>query len=284
MRDGVRDGEVLATMIDFVSIVIPFFRAGRFVENIVRSLSCQAPECIGEVVVVDDGRGIDIQRLITAAAGTSIAEKYRFVSTLGQQGPARARNLGLQVARGRYVAFLDCDDSWRPEFLAVMVAEMRARSVPVLVCEVEFRKGANATRLLLPAELTFGDMLQTNPIAVPAVFVDRRDLVDFRFPEHGHEDYALWLAIATRVPAIGCVQMPLVVINRVEGSVSSRKARAASWHWRVLGTYSSISVATRCALFALYAANAILKRIRTEYRPLLIRSRHWPLRRSAHPD
>jgi glycosyltransferase involved in cell wall biosynthesis len=101
-----------------VSVVIPAFNCGRYVEDAVESVLDQTYRRF-EIIVVDDGSTDD-------TAGR--LEKYRDavrVVTQENRGSSRARNVGLGLARGEYVAFLDADDRWRPRKLEWQLACFR---------------------------------------------------------------------------------------------------------------------------------------------------------------
>lgn len=93
-----------------VSIVIPAFNAERFIAKTLASAQAQTYENI-ELVVVDDG-STDGTRSIVETLGAA-DKRLRLFST-PNRGVARARNLGIENARGAYVAFLDADDLWHP--------------------------------------------------------------------------------------------------------------------------------------------------------------------------
>ena len=101
-----------------VSVVIPTFNCGRYVEDAVESVLNQTYRRL-EVIVVDDGSTDD--------TGTKL-KKYKErvqVVTQENQGSSKARNVGLDLSRGEYVAFLDADDRWRPGKLKWQIACFR---------------------------------------------------------------------------------------------------------------------------------------------------------------
>lgn len=93
-----------------VTIVIPTYNAGSFIEETIRSVLTQTFDDL-EVIVVDDG-STDATCAVAAALGSEVR-----VLRQRRAGVCVARNRGLQEARGRYICFLDHDDVWHPEKL-----------------------------------------------------------------------------------------------------------------------------------------------------------------------
>lgn len=80
-----------------------------------------------ELIVVDDGSTDDTLRLIEEFRDPRI----RVLST-ENQGPSAARNAGLALAEGEFVAYLDSDNRWKPDFLGCMLAAAQAEEENVL--------------------------------------------------------------------------------------------------------------------------------------------------------
>src|SRR5215470_4562642 len=103
-----------------ISCIIPVFNGERYLREAVDSILQQGYRPL-EIIVVDDG-----SRDGTAAVAASYGEQLTYLRQ-ANAGPAAARNLGLSVARGEFIAFLDADDLWHPEKLACQMARFTAR-------------------------------------------------------------------------------------------------------------------------------------------------------------
>jgi glycosyltransferase involved in cell wall biosynthesis len=103
-----------------VSVVIPTYNRSL---EIVRCLSSLVSQTFREfeVLVCDDGSTDNTQEVVNTFAG-SLNIKYFWLTNFG--GPARPRNVGIQNANGKYIAFLDSDDWWTPEKLEVCVQQL----------------------------------------------------------------------------------------------------------------------------------------------------------------
>lgn len=104
-----------------VSVVVPVWEREDLVEVALTSALAQEGLDL-EVVVVDDGSR---DGSVAAARAVAARDPRVVVVERPHEGVSAARNAGLAVARGEYVAFLDSDNTWRPGFLARMVAELR---------------------------------------------------------------------------------------------------------------------------------------------------------------
>lgn len=111
-----------------ISVVIPAYNAERFLPDSIGSVLSQTWRDF-ECIVVDDG---STDR--TAAVARSFEDdRVRLVSKVNRGTVADARNAGIDAARAPWVAFLDADDAWLPEKLALQLELIAERPDAVLV-------------------------------------------------------------------------------------------------------------------------------------------------------
>lgn len=109
-----------------VSVVIPMHNAGPYVGEALESIEAQA-HAASEIIVIDDGStdgGGEAARAASPAAKV-VAQPRR--------GDAAARNRGIELATGRYLAFLDADDRWAPSKTALQLDALQAHPEADLV-------------------------------------------------------------------------------------------------------------------------------------------------------
>lgn len=111
-------------MVPQVSVIVPHFNRGHSIGPTLQSLAAQTFTA-WELIVIDD----DSREDPTAAIQAHIPEA-RVILQAENKGPAAARNVGIDAARGRYVAFLDSDDYWEPGKLAAQIAAIEASDMP----------------------------------------------------------------------------------------------------------------------------------------------------------
>lgn len=100
-----------------VSVVIPVFNGERFLREAVESVLDQQYSPL-EIIIVDDGSMDD-----TATVARSLPETVRYLYQTNQ-GPAAARNRGIEHARGDLIAFADADDVWPPAKLELQLPHL----------------------------------------------------------------------------------------------------------------------------------------------------------------
>jgi len=117
-----------------VSVIAPFLNAERFIAEAIESVLAQDFRDF-ELILIDDGSTRESAEIARAYAAR-YAPVIRYVEHDGHRnrGTAASRNLGLAVARGELVAFIDADDVWAPTKLADQVAIMDAHPELGMVC------------------------------------------------------------------------------------------------------------------------------------------------------
>jgi GT2 family glycosyltransferase/SAM-dependent methyltransferase len=104
-----------------VSVVIPCFDLGAFLDEAVQSVLAQTFQDF-EILIVDDGSEDTVTKHLLA----SYKRPHTRIIRTENRGVASARNTGLEQARGRHVSFLDADDMYEPRFLESTVARLEA--------------------------------------------------------------------------------------------------------------------------------------------------------------
>lgn len=194
-----------------ISVIIPVYNRREVLPRAIRSVLDQKPAPL-ELIVVDDGS--------TDGVSDWLGQEFPSVTVLrqGNQGPAAARNRGLEKARGKWIAFLDSDDEWRP-------GKLKA--------QLDFFKAHPDYRIMQTEEIWIRNGKRVNPmkkhqkhggwiyekclplclISPSAVMIEKS-----LFAETGNfdesypacEDYELWLRIASRYP-VGLLSKPFIL-------------------------------------------------------------------------
>lgn len=136
------------TTID-VSVIIPTFNRVHKLRDALQSVLSQEFGGTLEIIVVDDGSQDD-----TVAFVQQNYPDVRLIGLATNVGHGAARNRALREARGRFIAFLDSDDAWKPEYLSVQVVALQGHpSDGIALCGVEVRSNGRSDVLAQTPDL-----------------------------------------------------------------------------------------------------------------------------------
>jgi teichuronic acid biosynthesis glycosyltransferase TuaG len=97
-----------------VSVITPTFNCSNFIQKTIESVQNQTYKH-WEMIIVDDCSQDDTGNIIKTISDND--ERIHFIQLNTNGGPAKARNIAMQNAKGRFIAFLDGDDLWLPQKL-----------------------------------------------------------------------------------------------------------------------------------------------------------------------
>lgn len=190
----------------------------------------------------------------------------KVISKTRNEGAARARNTGLSMAQGRYIAFLDADDVWLPDKLRKELAFMKDKQVGFVFSAYEFGdEQARPTGKVVhvPAELTYRKALSRTVIFTTTVVLDREKISDelIRMPAVESEDTATWWQILRAGYVAYGLDEVLAVYRRPAKSLSSNKFTAMKRIWRLYRRQEKLSVISSAFYFVFWAYRATMRRI-----------------------
>ena len=194
-----------------VSVIVPTYNRWPRLAAALRSVLAQSYGDF-ELIVVDDGSTDDSAAQL-AQFGAALRYFYQ-----EQRGVSAARNLGVSQSRGRLIAFLDSDDLWQQDKLAVQVRVMDS-SPQIKVCQTEeiwLRNGTRVNPKLKHSKPSGDIFVQSLELCLvsPSAVMLCRELFDqaggFDESLPVCEDYDLWLRIARDYP-VALIDQPLVI-------------------------------------------------------------------------
>ncbi|UTW14252.1 glycosyltransferase family 2 protein [Marinobacterium rhizophilum] len=208
----------MSNIVPLISIIVPVYNAEATIHRTIRSCLNQTYDNF-ELILVDDGSLDSSRSLIRDFIYNS--DKVKLVESDYNQGVSSARNRGIHLARGKYLAFLDSDDFWYPRKLEIMVSAIdRFPDFDMFFhdssvgCEIEEKFfSADFSLDVIP----FYQFLIRNPAHTPTVIIRNKNKAEFREDMRYSEDYDLWLRLAFPKGAIKVDQV-LAGINRSVGS------------------------------------------------------------------
>ena len=240
-----------------VSVVMPAYNCAASIGDSIESVLCQDVPL--ELIVVNDRSPDDLD---AAMAKYLTDERMVYVTNQVNMGAAMSRNRAMEMARGKYIAFLDSDDIWLPGKLKKQVEILEA-SGNVLCCTARSLmtpEGVDDGRILPVAEvITYRDLLRHNSIACSSVLIRTEAAREFPMGhEDSHEDYIMWLQVLRKYGDARGINEPLLRYRLSNTGKSGSKLHSAKMTFMVY-RYMGFSLPKSLLCFASYAINGVKK-------------------------
>ncbi len=194
-----------------ISVIIPTYNRSRMTREAIESTLAQTFDDF-ELIVVDDGSIDDTATMVRGFGDRLIYARQE------NRGVSAARNRGLELARGAFIALLDSDDLWLADKLKTQVDFFRANPDAV-ICQTE-ETWVRDGRRINPKKYhrkQSGDIFAISLercMVSPSAVMWRRELLDevgvFDTSLPACEDYDLWLRVSCRYP-VHLIPTPLIV-------------------------------------------------------------------------
>lgn len=181
---------------ELVSVIIPVYNAETFIKDAIISVENQTYKKT-EIIIIDDCSTDNSAKIIKELCNTYPNIIYHLQAA--NYGVAVARNTGIDIAKGRYIAFLDSDDQWKKDKLQKQLGLMKQKSAGFVFTAIEMIDKDDIikkTKRRIKTEVTYNYLLRNTVIATSSVLIDRNIVKKFHMPlMRSGQDYATWLLI-----------------------------------------------------------------------------------------
>jgi len=218
-------------MIPLVSIITPCFNAEEFIAKTILSVQNQSFEN-WEWFIMDDFSTDNSVSIIAEYAKNDT--RIKLLPLKNNSGAAIARNMGIALAKGIYMTFIDADDVWKPQFLAENIARI-AQSEGFLCASYEMYDTTltqKLGKLIVPQYATYSDILKTNTISCLTAFIDISRLGKEFMPEIKYrQDMGLWLKYLRKINRVEGIPQILAIYRIRKKSLSNNKINLLKYQW-----------------------------------------------------
>lgn len=245
-----------------VSIIVPVYNAGLFLDSTIESVLAQTYEN-WELILVND-QSTDGSKLV--------AEEYlgdkriHWIDLKKNSGAATSRNAGIEIAKGRYIAFLDADDLWDKNKLAKQITFMQKKDCAFSFTGYEFATPSgvpNGKKVSVPETITYKQALKNTTIFTSTVIFDTEILPkeSVKMPAISSEDTATWWKVLKIIPEAYGIDEVLTYYRRNAGSLSANKKVAIRRIWHLYRDVEKLGRIKSSYYFTFWAINAIRRRV-----------------------
>ena len=248
-----------------ISIVVPVYNAAPYIENTVQMVLQQTYQDF-ELILVDDCSTDNSVALLEELLEQRKDVRLRLVKKERNQGAAAARNTGLDMASGRYIAFLDADDVWLPHRLEAGLRFMEEKKAGFVFSAYEFGdEQARGTGKIVhvPEKLTYRKALSRTVVFTTTTLFDTtlvpKELL--RMPTVPSEDTATWWQILRNGHVAYGLDQVLAIYRRPAKSLSSNKLVALQRIWNLYRKQEKLGLFSSAFYFCFWALRATVRRI-----------------------
>ena len=246
-----------------VSIITPCYNSESYISQAIDSVLNQTYQD-WEMLICDDCSTDRSREIILEYAARD--ERIKFFSTHKSSGsPVAPRNLAIQEATGRFIAFLDSDDIWLPTKLENQIPLFDSDEVAVVFSDYEkvAADGMRGRRVIkAPSRIDYKELLKGNCIGNLTGVYDTLKTGKIYNKQIHHEDYVLWLQRLRR-GYMAINTNTVEALYRVgQKSVSSDKKQAALWTWNILRNEEKLSMNKTIYYYMCYMLRSIKKILR----------------------
>lgn len=213
-----------------------------------------------EVIVVDDCSTDNTSNIVKDYM--QLDERILYFKLETNSGAAVARNKAIDLARGKYMAFLDSDDIWFPEKLLKQINFME-KNKSVFTCTSytkidSYGKDLNRTIVSQP-KLDYEGLLKTCP-GNSTVIYDVDVLGKFKIPDlKKRNDYVMWLQIIKKGKTLHGIIEPLGSHRIRSEGISNNKKSLVKYHWSIYRKIENMSLIKSTYLIFYWIFMTVLK-------------------------
>ena len=239
------------------SIIMPAYNAEKTLNDSIKSVLNQSYSDF-TLYIINDNSTDKTESIIQSFNDSRIV----YIKNESNYGVAKTRNVGIKLADGEFICFLDSDDMWLEDKLE--------KQYPILlngwsvVCSNYYTFSDDNVDLykerVCPETIDYNSMLKSNFIGNLTGVYNCSHIGKIYQKDVGHEDYIMWLEILHKAKKAYCMQTPYAKYRISNNSLSGNKAKAIKWQWKIYRNILKFSILKSSYYFSHYIINALKKR------------------------
>lgn len=243
-----------------VSIITPCHNAGGVISHTIDSVLAQTYS-EWEMLIVDDCSDDNSAEIIKQYAQRDNRIKY-FKTSKPSGSPSQPRNIGIENAKGDYIAFLDADDMWLPCKLEKQIAFMVSKNIMLSYTYYEkmsWDEQRNERIITTNSQTDYKNLLKSNVIPCLTAVIHRDIIGSTRFKQIPQEDFCFWLDILKKGYMAYNLCEKTALYRVAKDSRSSNKLDMFVGYWNVIRNHQNISFIKCCYYMLTYTVFGFAK-------------------------
>ncbi len=244
-----------------VTIIVPCFNCEKFVQETVNSILEQSYKEY-EIILIDDCSKDDTYSILKKYEQNN--EKIRAYKNDANIGVALTRNKGVDLAKHKYIAFLDADDVWHKDKLKIQVEYMETnKDVDMTATSYDLFDEKMLNKInscKVPCNITYKTLMYENVIGLSTIVIKKDVFTKFKMSnKYIHEDYELWLKLLRNNFKIVGINKQLVKYRVLDSSRNASKWNSLKGRIEILFREEKINPILIVWYTFVYAIKGVIK-------------------------
>lgn len=253
-----------------ISVIIPIYNIERYKDIFIdRIKQIERDDLIKEIIMIEDS-STDKTKDILEQYLSDYSPKIIILFNQFNSGPAYSRNVGIKIASGNYIAFLDSDDNWHPHKTKIQIELMKESECLIsgtrhVVLEEKQKIPQIRIGDIDKKKISWPAVLFSNPFCTPSVILHSSLINKYLFDNKlkYSEDFNLWIKIIREHDAL-LIQEPLTFTYKHDylGHTGSLSSNLVAMQKGELKSLYSILIKTRSPFVILAIIYSCIKYLR----------------------
>ncbi len=219
-----------------VSIIIPYFKKKNYIKSTINSVLNQKFKNFEILIVYDDANKSELNVLKKIK---SKDKRIRIIVNKKNIGAGFSRNKAIKSSKGKYIAFIDADDLWKPKKLQQQILFMKKKNIDISHTSYSIINEMNKKISIRKARnLTFKDLVKSCDVGLSTVVLKKEILKEDHFANlKTKEDYVLWLKLSKKGYTFYALRENLASWRQTSRSLSSSTFQKLIDGYRVYRIY-----------------------------------------------
>ena len=247
---------------DLVSVIIPYYKKRNFIKETILSVIKQSYDNLEIIIIYDDTNLNDLEFLREIS---KLDNRIKIVNNNKRLGAGRSRNKGIEKSNGKYIAFLDADDTWVQDKLKEQISFMKKNGHQIshtsyfIIDEKKKIIGQRKARDLL----SINEILKSCDIGLSTVIIEKKAIVktNTKFPKLvTKEDFVFWLTLMKKNYKFYAYDRNLTNWTDSKNSLSSSTIQKLFDGFKVYNSYMHFNIIKSLYYLVCLSLNYLKKR------------------------
>ena len=244
-----------------VSVIIPYFKKKNFITKTINSIKNQTYKNLEIIIIYDDEDHSDLKFIKKLK---NVDDRIKIIVNKKSFGAGRSRNIGINMSKGKFIAFLDADDLWKKNKVELQLEYMIKNNFEISHTNYEILKINKKDKKVMRARMieNYKDLLFSCDIGLSTVMLKKKLISkNCQFPNlKTKEDFVLWLMILKKNVKIGSLDKNLTTWRKLNNSLSSSVLQRLKDGFTLYNKYMKFNIFKSFIYLLILSINSLKKK------------------------